>query len=53
MEVKKIAKRNVPFPNRHALRGELTWTHYRALLKVENKAARNWYMEECVNHDQR
>ena len=24
------------FPNRHALRDELTWTHYRLLLKVEN-----------------
>ena len=36
------------FQNCHALRGELTWTHYRALLKVENKAAREWYMEECV-----
>lgn len=36
------------FQNGHALRGELTWTHYRALLKVENEAAREWYMEECV-----
>ena len=36
------------FTNGHALRGELTWTHYRALLRVENEAARNWYMEECV-----
>ena len=36
------------FPNGHALRGELTWTHYRALLRVENEAARNWYVEECV-----
>ena len=36
------------FPNGHALRGELTWTHYRALLRVENEAARNWYVEECA-----
>ena len=36
------------FPNSHALRGELTWTHYRTLLRVENDAARNWYMEECI-----
>ena len=36
------------FPNGHALRGELTWTHYRALLRVEDAAARNWYMEECI-----
>ena len=38
----------ITFPNGHALRDELTWTHYRTLLRVENDAARNWYMEECV-----
>lgn len=38
----------VTFPNGHALRGELTWTHYRALLRVENEDARNWYVEECI-----
>lgn len=37
------------FPNGHALRGELTWTHYRALLRVESEDARNWYMDETVN----
>ena len=36
------------FPIRNALRTELTWTHYRALLKVENENARSWYMEETV-----
>lgn len=36
------------FPNTNALRSQLTWTHYRALLRVENDNARNWYMEECI-----
>ena len=36
------------FPNSHALRGELTWTHYRLLLKVEDDNARQWYMNEAV-----
>lgn len=36
------------FPNTNALRSQLTWTHYRTLLRVENDDARNWYMEECV-----
>lgn len=36
------------FPNANALRSQLTWTHYRALLRVENAEARNWYMEESV-----
>lgn len=33
----------------HSVRGEspiLSWTHYRALLKVDNADARNWYMKE-------
>ena len=38
----------ITFPNRNALRTDLTWTHYRALLRVEDETARNWYMEECV-----
>ena len=36
------------FTNSHALRGELTWTHYRLLLKVEDDKARQWYMNEAV-----
>lgn len=28
------------FPNGHALRDELSWTHYRLLMKVENDTAR-------------
>ena len=38
----------VLFPNTNALRSQLTWTHYRALLRVENDDVRNWYMEECI-----
>ena len=36
------------FPNCHALRDKLTWTHYRLILKVEDKAAREFYVEECI-----
>ena len=36
------------FPNGHALRGELSWTHYRLLMKVENDNAREFYMQEAV-----
>lgn len=38
----------VTFPKWNALRSELSWTHYRVLLRVENDAARNWYMEESI-----
>lgn len=37
------------FPIGHALRGELTWTHYRLLLKVDKQEAREFYMHEAVN----
>jgi len=32
------------FPKVNALRSELTWTHYRLLLKIEREEARNFYM---------
>ena len=36
------------FPNCDALRHELSWTHYRTLLRVEDAAAREWYVNESV-----
>jgi len=37
------------FPIWNALRSELSWTHYRQLLKVEKVEARKFYMVECAN----
>ncbi len=34
------------FPIRDALRHELSWTHYRALLRIDDEKARAWYMNE-------
>ena len=36
------------FPKGHTLRGELTWSHYRLLIKVKNDQARLWYMNEAA-----
>ena len=36
------------FPKRYALRSELSWTHYRLLMRVENKNAREFYTEEAI-----
>ena len=36
------------FPKFYALRRELTWTHYRILMRVENDDARDYYFNECV-----
>lgn len=36
------------FPTCDALRHELSWTHYRILLRSDSPAARQWYMDEAV-----
>ncbi len=46
--LQQMKKFYIVFPNANALRSHLTWTHYRALLRVEDETARNWYMEECI-----
>ncbi len=35
------------YPNWNAVRTNLTWTHYRTVLKIEDKAERDWYLEEA------
>ena len=39
------------FPKLDALRPELSWTHYRLLLRVEDAAAREWYMNEAAGQN--
>ncbi len=36
------------FPIWNAVRTELSWTHYRTLLRVENEQTRRWYMDEAA-----
>jgi predicted nuclease of restriction endonuclease-like (RecB) superfamily len=36
------------FPIRDALRHELSWTHYRVLIRVENLKAREYYLNEAA-----
>lgn len=36
------------FPKLDALRQELSWTHYRHLMRVENDSAREFYLDEAV-----
>ena len=35
--------------NMNALRSELSWTHYRLLLRVESEQARQFYKQECID----
>ncbi len=37
------------FPKLNAVRSELSWTHYRLLLRVEDSKARDWYMNEAAD----
>ncbi len=46
--LQQMKKFYVTFPNTNALRSQLTWTHYRLLLSVEDEQARRWYMDEAV-----
>jgi len=39
------------FPNCDALRHELSWTHFRLLLRIEKEEARNFYMLESVKNN--
>jgi len=36
------------FQNGHALRDQLSWTHYRLLIKVQNEEIRKFYIDECI-----
>ncbi len=39
------------FPIWDAVRSELSWTHYRLLTRVDNEAARQWYMNESAEQN--
>lgn len=39
------------FPKVNAVRSELSWTHYRMLLKVDNETARMYYMQSAVEQN--
>lgn len=36
------------FQKRYAVRSELTWTHYRMIMRIENPDARAYYVDECA-----
>ena len=39
----------IAFPIVHALRAQLSWTHYRLILQVENQDEREYYLNEAAN----
>ena len=47
--LKNMRKFYLTFPDQSTLRSELSWTHYRLLMRVENENARQFYLDEAVN----
>ncbi|WP_163831440.1 PDDEXK nuclease domain-containing protein [Spartinivicinus ruber] len=39
------------FPIWNAVRTELSWTHYRSLLRIDNPKAREWYIQEAIGQN--
>lgn len=46
--VKNMRQFYVAFPIGDALRSQLSWTHYRLLMRVEKESTREFYLEECI-----
>lgn len=47
-ELRRIRQFFLTFPIRDAVRPELSWSHYRSLIRVENEAARMYYLKEAI-----
>jgi predicted nuclease of restriction endonuclease-like (RecB) superfamily len=46
--LRKMRQLYCVFPKRAALRLELSWTHYRVIIAVDNPKAREFYIDECI-----
>jgi predicted nuclease of restriction endonuclease-like (RecB) superfamily len=49
--LRNIRQFYMTFPKRSALRSELTWTHYKYLMRVDNEKAREWYINEAADQN--
>lgn len=38
----------IAYQKRHTLCTELSWSHYRILMRISNEERRSWYTEECA-----
>lgn len=46
--LRKMRQFYLSFPKRDTLCLELSWSHYRTLMRISNEKTRNWYTEECA-----
>ena len=47
--LKNMRQFYLTFPIRDAVRSELSWTHYRLLMRVANERARGFYQQEAID----
>jgi predicted nuclease of restriction endonuclease-like (RecB) superfamily len=47
-ELRKMRQFYHSFPIRDTLRPELSWSHYRLLMKIEDEQAKHFYLAECI-----
>ncbi len=48
--ISKMRAFYLAYPIVDALRPQLTWTHYRLLLRVEKESVRDFYVDECITN---
>ena len=46
--IKNMRQLYLIFPIRYSLRSELSWTHYRYIMRVKSELARNYYINEAI-----
>jgi hypothetical protein len=46
--LKYMRQFHAAFPNRHTLCDQLSWSHYRLLMKIDNVEQRGFYLAECA-----
>lgn len=49
--IRNMRRFYLTFPKRDAVRLELSWTHYRSLIRLENTSARKWYINESLEQN--
>lgn len=47
-ELRRIRQFYLVFPKRGTLRPELSWSHYRLLIRISNEETRNYYLNEAA-----
>src|SRR5690554_3261536 len=48
-ELRRMRQLYLYYPTTESIRPELSWTHYRLLLRIENKNARDFYVRESIS----